>query len=311
MWTLSVCIPIYNSDVRALVNTLCAQIAALSEAAVDEAAIDIVLIDDASAPEFTTCNLFSAANVKFIALPQNIGRSRIRNAFLNHTDADYLLFIDGDSTIQDPLFLKKYADYLTLQPIEVLVGASVYQNHQPNRSQRLRWSYSTQRESLDYHRRTQSQHAGFKTNNFIIRRSVLLQNPFDERLAGYGHEDTLLGLQLAAQQIHIIHIDNPVWNLKLDTNAEFLSKTDNALKNLLWLDKRYPSLRVDDHIRLLQLNVKLNQYVVFKYLMGFLSLTIPFFAYFLKTGYAPLFLFDLYRLLRLQQLNKNALHDIH
>ena len=306
MWTLSVCIPIYNSDVRALVNTLCAQIAALPEAK-----IDIVLIDDASVPEYTKSNVFSEPVVQFIALPQNIGRSRIRNAFLKYTDADYLLFLDGDSTIQDPLFFKKYADYLTQQPIEVLVGASVYQNHKPNRSQRLRWSYSTQRESLDYHRRTQHHHAGFKTNNFIIRRSVLQQIPFDERLAGYGHEDTLLGLQLADQQIPIAHIDNPVWNLKLDTNAEFLSKTDSALKNLLWLAEKYPALRVFDHNRLLQLHLKLKQHVVFSYLIGLLTSITPFLAYLLKTGYAPLFLFDLYRLLRLQQLNKNALHDIH
>jgi glycosyltransferase involved in cell wall biosynthesis len=306
MWTLSVCIPIYNSDVSALVNTLCAQITALPEAA-----IDIILIDDASAPEFTKRNVFSEPLVKFIGLPQNIGRSRIRNTFLKYTDADYLLFIDGDSTIQDPLLLKKYADYLTQQPIEVLVGASVYQNHKPNRSQRLRWSYSTQRESLDYHRRTQHHHAGFKTNNFIIRRSVLQQIPFDERLTGYGHEDTLLGLQLAAHQIPIAHIDNPVWNLKLDTNAEFLNKTDSALKNLLWLTEKYPALRVFDHNRLLQLHLKLKQHVVFNYLIGLLTSITPFLAYLLKTGYAPLFLFDLYRLLRLQQLNKNALHNIH
>ncbi len=305
MWTLSVCIPIYNSDVRMLVNTLCAQIATLPEAA-----IDIVLIDDASHAKYQACNLFSSPHVLYVQLEQNIGRARIRNAFLKHTTADYLLFIDGDSTIQDPLFLKKYTDFLTQQPIEVLVGASVYQSQKPDRSHRLRWSYSTQRESLDYQRRTQQRHAGFKTNNFIIRRSVLQQIPFDERLAGYGHEDTLLGLQLADQQIPIAHIDNPVWNLKLDNNAEFLSKTDSALKNLLWLSENYPTLRLFEHNRLLKLHLKLKQNVVFNFLTGLLTSVAPCLAYLLKTGYSPLFLFDLYRLLRLQQLNKNALHQI-
>lgn len=306
MWTLSVCIPIYNTDVRALVNDLCTQIDALPKAS-----INIVLIDDASAPKYTKCNVFTQSYVQSILLAENIGRSRIRNTFLKYTTADYLLFIDGDSTIQDPLYLKKYADYLTQQPIEVLVGASVYQNHKPKRSERLRWSYSTQRESLDYHKRTQQRHAGFKTNNFIIRRSVLQQIPFDERLAGYGHEDTLLGLQLADQQIPIAHIDNPVWNLKLDTNAEFLSKTDSALMNLLWLAENHPTLRVFDHNRLLQLHLKLNQNVVFNFLTGLLTSIAPCLAYLLKTGYAPLMLFDLYRLLRLQQLNKNALHNVY
>jgi glycosyltransferase involved in cell wall biosynthesis len=229
MWTLSVCIPIYNSDVRALVNSLCAQIAALPDAN-----IDIVLIDDASAPEFKQCNMFSEAAVKYYALPQNIGRSRIRNAFLKYTDADYLLFIDGDSTIQDPLLLKKYADYLTQQPIEVLVGASVYQNHKPNRSQRLRWSYSTQRESLEYQRRTQHHHAGFKTNNFIIRRSVLQQIPFDEQLTGYGHEDTLLGLQLADQQIPIAHIEAGLRSFNSQMPEEINRIATDKLSTLLF-----------------------------------------------------------------------------
>jgi glycosyltransferase involved in cell wall biosynthesis len=306
MWTLSVCIPIYNTDVRALVNDLCTQIDALPKAS-----INIVLIDDASAPKYTKCNVFTQSYVQSILLAENIGRSRIRNAFLNYSDADYLLFIDGDSTIEYPLFLKKYVDYLTQKPTEVLVGASVYQSHKPARSMYLRWSYSTQRESLDYHKRTQNQHVGFKTNNFVIRRSVLQQIPFDEKLTGYGHEDTLLGLRLAAQKIHIDHIDNPVFNLKLDTNTEFLSKTDSALTNLLWLAANHPTLHVADYNRLLQLHLKLKQHVFLKYFMGRLTSIIPFLVYLLKTGYAPLMLFDLYRLLRLQQLNKNALHNVY
>jgi len=84
MSTLSVCIPIYNSDVRTLVQTLCAQIDALATSQVD-----IVLIDDASDLPFKQCNHFTASYVRTIDLTENVGRSKIRNAFLNHTDADY------------------------------------------------------------------------------------------------------------------------------------------------------------------------------------------------------------------------------
>lgn len=306
MWALSVCIPIYNSDVRTLVNTLCTQIAALPQAT-----IDIVLIDDASHAKYQACNLFSSPFVHYVQLEQNIGRARIRNAFLKHTTADYLLLIDGDSTVQDPLFLKKYADFLTQQPIDVLVGASVYQSQKPNRSYRLRWLYSTKRESLDYISRTQRPHAGFKTNNFVVRRSVLQQIPFEERLTGYGHEDTLLGLQLSAHHISIAHIDNPVWNLSLDRNADFLNKTESALNNLIWLGENYPSLRLFEHNRLLQLHIEIKRHVVFNFLMEPLTWVTSILANILKTGYAPLFLFDLYRLLRLRQLYKNALHKRH
>jgi glycosyltransferase involved in cell wall biosynthesis len=306
MWTLSVCIPIYNSDVRALVNDLCTQIDQLGTSQ-----IDIVLIDDASAPAYKELNQFAVPCVRLIHLTQNIGRAQIRNTFLQHTTADYLLFIDGDSTIQDPLFLEKYNLYLAAQHIDVLVGASVYQNNKPALLQRLRWKYSTQRESLNYGRRSQSEQAGFKTNNFIIHRNILERFPFDERLTGYGHEDTLLGLQLSTNGVVVAHIDNPVWNLNLDTNAEFLNKTDSALKNLLWLEKMYPALPFHETIHLLRLYVALKKNLLFRYAMEIFLLTIPIIKPILKTGFAPLFIFDAYRLLRLHQLDKDTPYKLN
>ena len=305
MWTLSVCIPVYNSDVRTLVHNLCQQIAALPGAS-----IDIVLIDDASDPTYQSINQFTAPCVRYIQLPKNIGRSQIRNSFLSHTKADYLLFIDGDSSIHDAHFLEKYALYLDQHDVAVLVGASVYQNQKPARAQRLRWNYSTKRESLDFEQRTQLAQAGFKTNNFMIRRSVLQQIPFDERLTGYGHEDTLLGLQLTAQQITIAHIDNPVWNLKLDTNAEFMTKTNSALKNLLWIAENYPDLKLFEHNRLLRLHLMFNKSRLLRYLLSFLLLAKPILTILLKSGFGPLFIFDLYRLVGLAQLDKHPANHL-
>lgn len=302
MWTLSVCIPVYNSDVRSLVNTLCAQIESVSQTQ-----IEIILIDDASAPAYKALNQFVAPCVRLIELPINIGRAQIRNNFLQHTTSDYLLFVDGDSTVQDPLFLEKYNMYLVAQQIDVLVGASIYQKNKPALPNRLRWKYSTQRESLDIKQRSNADYVGFKTNNFVIRRDILQRFPFDERLTGYGHEDTLLGLQLFTNGVAIAHIDNPVWNLKLDTNAEFLTKTDSALKNLLWIEKMYPALALCNTIHLLRVFVNLNKKWYFKYMMDLLLLTKPILKPILKTGFTPLFIFDAYRLLRLHQLNKDSL----
>jgi glycosyltransferase involved in cell wall biosynthesis len=303
MWTLSVCIPIYNSDVRALVKDLCTQIDQLGTSQ-----IDIVLIDDASEQQFVDLNQAPNPKVHYIGLKENIGRSKIRNTFLQHTQADYLLFIDGDSTIRDPQFLEKYFLYLAARPIEVLVGASVYQHNKPPRAQRLRWKYSTQRESLNFGQRSHAEHAGFKTNNFVIHRDILARFLFDERLISYGHEDTLLGLQLSTNGVVVAHIDNPVWNLKLDTNTEFLIKTDSALTNLLWLQNRYPGLPVQGKIRLLRLYSALKKNTLSKYTLKFLLLTLPILRLLLKSGFAPLFIFDMYRLLRLHQLDKDTAH---
>lgn len=302
MWTLSVCIPIFNSDVRTLVDTLCLQIDQINESN-----IDIVLIDDASSPAYKTMNQFTQSKVQLIQLAHNIGRSKIRNAFLHHTSATHLLFLDGDSTVVNPFFLQTYCNYLNQhQDTSVLVGASLYQVEPPPAQYRLRWNYSTNRESLDFEQRRKDANAGFKTNNFLIRRNLLAQFPFDEELTGYGHEDTIFGLQILSHNIEMQHINNPVWNLKLDTNTEFLVKTDSALENLLWLNHHYNTPLLLSTNKLLRYFLLANRYLLTRCFLWVLSIQTGLYRHILKTGKAPLFLFDLYRLGRLYQLIKDA-----
>ncbi len=70
------------------------------------------------------------------------------------------------------------------------------------------------------------------TNNFIVHREVLETIPFDERIALYGHEDTLFGYCLMQQGIPIVHIDNPVVNGDVESNSEFLRKTREGVRSL-------------------------------------------------------------------------------
>ena len=56
---------------------------------------------------------------------------------------------------------------------------------------------------------------------------------FDERITKYGHEDTLFGFELKKNNTQITHIDNPVINGNLETNEEFIEKTEEGLLNLL------------------------------------------------------------------------------
>lgn len=305
--TLSVCIPIYNTNVRALVEELCAQISKIQATQ-----IDIILIDDASDVGYRKGNQFDHPKVHFFQLETNIGRSKIRNAFLKFSNAEYLLFIDGDSTVLNPSFLEGYIAYLSKhQNIAILVGASVYQDTTPDLQYRLRWKYSTSRESLGYEQRMKLQDAGFKTNNFLIRRSVFEKLPFEEKLLGYGHEDTLFGLQLVAKGIRIEHIDNPVWNFKLDTNSEFLKKTDNAIANLLWIcANSKDDLRLVEKNKLLRYFISMKSFWLGKFALGVLAFHQPLFLRILLTGLAPLFLFDLYRLGRLYQLNKDPQYHL-
>lgn len=292
---------------RALVDELCAQISKIQTAH-----IELILIDDASDFIFRQHNQFDHPNVNFIQLETNIGRSKIRNTFLKYSNAEYLLFIDGDSAVLNPSFLHHYIAYLSEhKDVAVLVGASVYQDTTPELLYKLRWKYSTKRESLSFEQRIKGRDTGFKTNNFLIQRSIFERQLFEEKLVGYGHEDTLFGLQLLAKGIQIDHIDNPVWNFKLDTNSEFLKKTDNAVTNLLWI---FANLKED--IRLLEKNKLLRYFMSMKsswlgkFTLWGLAFYQPLLLRVLQTGLAPLFLFDLYRLVKLYQLNKDPKYNI-
>ncbi|MFM8596355.1 MAG: glycosyltransferase family 2 protein [Flavobacteriales bacterium] len=299
MLSISVCIPVYRSDVRKLVLSLIDQVKRI-----DTAQIDILLIDDASGEPYPKLNSFEDALVKTHNLDQNVGRAKIRNLFLAHSTAKYLLFLDGDSTVLNEKFLYNYVQHLLNQDVQVLVGASCYQQERPSASCLLRWRYSTQRESLSYTQRLAQKDAGFKTNNFLIERSVLAAHPFEEGLSGYGHEDTLFGVHLVKAKVVVQHIDNPVWNLNLDDNVTFLYKTDQALRNLLWIYEQRFSPELLNHNALLASYLKLKSHLLGRALLWLIQLVNPVLKSTLLTGRAPLIMFDVYRLGRINALQK-------
>ena len=299
MISLSVCIPIFRSDVRKLVLNLRDQMKRI-----DTAQIDIVLIDDASGEPYPKLNSFADTLVKTINLEHNIGRAKIRNLFLQHTTSKYLLFLDGDSTVLNDKFLFNYIQSLEQQDAPVLVGASCYQQVKPDAKFLLRWRYSTQRESLNFEQRLLKKDAGFKTNNFVIERTVLESIPFEENLTGYGHEDTLFGVALSLANIPVMHIDNPVWNLNLDDNATFLLKTDQALHNLLWIHENRFSQALLSHNQLLATFLQMESRWIGRTVLQCLQLVNPLLKIILQTGRAPLRVFDIYRLGRLNSIRR-------
>ena len=84
---LAVCIPVYNQKVERLVSDLIVQSQSFQEE------VSIVIIDDASSEEFQDQYKNLRGSATIIQLDINIGRSKIRNAFLKHTSAEYLSLI--------------------------------------------------------------------------------------------------------------------------------------------------------------------------------------------------------------------------
>lgn len=296
---ISVCIPVYNSDVRSLVTALLEQAQHLSTA------IEIIVIDDCSSNETKQLNAVLASKISYIENKKNQGRARIRNQFFEIATLPFLLFIDGDSQIISDNFIKNYLDFIENNEIEVLCGASIYQKNKPDRNHLLRWKYSIVRESKSLQERLKNPSLGFKTNNFLIRKTLFEKVKFNESLIGYGHEDTLFGFELAQNKVTVQHIDNPVLNKNLDDNSTFLAKTNEGLKSLLQvLEIIQHNEEFTKNIQLIRIHTHLKKNPFLKFLLSISMLSLPLLTLCLKKGFFTLRMFDLYKLLQFERLEK-------
>ena len=288
---LSICIPVYNYDVGRLVRDLHLQ------AEKTAYPFEILLMDDASEEKFREMNqTIECEFVRYIQLNENIGRSRIRNRLAEEAKYPYLLFMDCDSAIASPEYIENYIHFF--DPQIVCCGGRMYEDKAPADSTYLRWKYGVARECISAAERRKSSNTGFQTNNFLIYKNVFERVKFNEALDGYGHEDTLFGLELLGQGIIIQHIDNPLIHLGLESASDFLRKTENGISNLhrveLILREKYSGYI--DHSRLTRSKLFLQKF----HLLGFTSKLFSILRQPMKNNLLSknpsLLIFDLYRL---------------
>lgn len=285
---LSICIPVYNYNVTSLVNELSKQ------AELTDKPYEIILIDDCSDKNFKEINKSISKNNIYIELPENIGRSKIRNLFLKFAKYKYLLFLDCDIVVESTDFLSKYFNILGENP-GVVCGGRIYNKSRPVREKMLRWKYGIFRESQSVSVRKKNPNKSFMTNNFLINREIFAKVKFDERITKYGHEDTLFGYSLKKENIPITHIDNPVVNMDLESNSEYLNKTKEGIINLIDIIEftNYNKGLIDD-ITILRFYWKVRKSG--KIINLFFILLKPLVVYLLSRGYVNLYLFDFYKL---------------
>ena len=224
---LSILIPVFNYSVQQLVRSL------LLQRTDWPGPMEIVLLDDGSREEMRAANrpLGNEEGVTYRELPRNVGRAAIRNQLAAAAQHEWLLLLDNDSRLPDSQFLARYAARHTAAA--VLIGGTCYEATPPaDPALRLRWQYGQAREARPATARQAQPHGQLTINNALIQTQVFRQFPLDERLTGYGHEDTKLGLQLAAAHVPVLHLDNPVLHDGLEPAAVFLQKTEQAVHNL-------------------------------------------------------------------------------
>ncbi|MCU4165641.1 glycosyltransferase [Carboxylicivirga caseinilyticus] len=288
---LSICIPVYNVDVRTLVIRL------IDQANKENIEVEICIFDDGSLDIFKVKNrsLADLQSVNYVELKKNLGSAAIRNELAHKARFDNLLFIDSDSGIPDD-YLNKYK-YFFETDYSIICGGRIHPSSLPDPDLSLRWKVGRYREDFSALQRNKVPNKSFMSNNFLIKRAIFNIVKFNDKIERSGHEDTMFGIELERNKIVIEHIDNAVIHLGLENNDEFITKSEQRLETLILLKnyhsndslmfKRIKVLRIFKLIEALKLKSLIS--VIFK-------ITKPRIIIQLKKHNPNLFLYDFYKL---------------
>ena len=224
MKRISILIPTFNDACYVLVSDLVIQAQAL---ATD---YEVIVADDASDnPSVIADNrrINLLPHCRYIERNENVGRAAIRNYLVQESHYPWLLFIDSDMHLCRDGFLASYQKDSS-QP--VVYGGIVIGNVQDDNLRSLYEKAAAPLHTVAH--RSESPYADFHTANFMVRRDIMVEHPFDTRFRYYGYEDVLLGKTFQQYGIGIAHIDNPVSFEVFESNDDFLKKTEEGLRTL-------------------------------------------------------------------------------
>jgi glycosyltransferase involved in cell wall biosynthesis len=284
---LSILIPIYEVKIEQLVHNLKEQCRAA------DIEFEILCFDDCSSENVKKANrtVDSEIGVNYVELSENQGRAKIRNRLAKSAQYDYLLYLDADSKVLSNDLIENYSVHIA--PETVVCGGRTYTDQRPKFDKKiLHWKYGTKRESRSAEFRSKHKMAYFHSNNFVIDRKVMFENPFEEEIRGYGYEDLTLAYQLDLRGVDIVHIDNPIVHDRLEDTEVFLNKSLQATENLF---KLYKSGKIP-YTRLIKAYKFLDAYYLKDSFLSFYSKWKDRIESNLKSKTPKMYYLDLYKL---------------
>jgi glycosyltransferase involved in cell wall biosynthesis len=291
---LSVCIPVYNYDVRPTALKL------LRQFETNNITGEVVILNDGS-DAHTKQQLEELSSQEGINVfhQANKGRSATRNKLAQLAQYNDLIFIDSDCDVPDN-FIATYSRY-PCEKYPVVTGGLAYPSKPAERGKQLRWKVGVSRECQDALKRTKKLKQGFLSSNFKISKSLFNDIQFNTVLTEYGHEDTLFGIDLRKHHITITHINNPVIHLGIDHADVFLEKNHQSISNLILLSKTKDFNYISSEIKLLKKYNSLTP-VTKKVIVVLFNKSQKLIKYNLLSTCPSLLLFDMYKLGYLCQL---------
>lgn len=273
---LSILIPTYHYNIVPLVEEIHSQ---CIEANIK---FEILAYDDGSKSQLNSNNnrINSLKNCVFKELPENIGRSAIRNLLGKEAKFDHLLFIDAGTFPKNSNFIK---NYLAVLEKDMVNGGMMCLEKPPKKPYKLRWLFTKKKE-----------YKAWCSSNFLIKKRVFEINLFDESIKNYGYEDVLFFESLKHKNLFLHQINNPVIHYADDDANTFIKKVENALTNLLNLidEGKIKS----SEITLLKYYRIVTKLKLQKTVVCFFKMTKGLLLKNFNSNYPSILLFDFYRL---------------
>ena len=123
----------------------------------------------------------------------------------------------------------------------MFAGGRIHPTQMPSPDKSLRWKVGHFREDYSAANRSKIPNKSFMSNNFLVKKDLFDKVKFNDAIERSGHEDTIYGIELEKKNIIIKHINNAVVHLGLESNDEFITKSEQRLDTLLYLMKYYSS----------------------------------------------------------------------
>lgn len=235
---ISVLIPVYNYNISNLVNTLHKQLSA------SKIEFEIICIDDYSNKSTINSNetINTLSNTSYSLSDKNNGIAVTRQLLVNKAKYDWVLLIDADMKLKDAFFISNYLKAIK-QNYEVVFGGIIYDTNPPEISSLLRWKYGVTYESVSAEKRNKTPYKITSAANMLINKEVYIKFALDSIGNSYGM-DIYFGPQLKLNKIPVLHIDNSVYHLGLESSIKYKEKVEFAVRTLLNL---YNKKEIKEH----------------------------------------------------------------
>lgn len=247
---LSVLIPVFNWDIRNLVQAIHQQ---CEKAGVP---FEILSVDDCSSKSELKerNNSLELPKFRYILLEQNVGNAEARNILARNAQFEWLLFLDADMMPAKDTFIQLYLQEIQKGDFDIMSGGIVYEEKVAD-EYFLKWIHgkSTEEQILG-----KDPYLEIRGNNFLVRKPIFLANPFGGLPESYGYVDTHFGLKLKQAKARVKIIHNPCVHLGLETNENFVRKNKYSVRNAFWLYHNHPEIA--QNLRLIQTYKRLKKW---------------------------------------------------